>query len=125
MAHFPTMYTDLEHDPLPARSKDVAPGSEADQLIDKYLEELAKNPGRVRSVSAWPEMGDFLFATFGTGRLKSLMGPDERVTLRYSLSKAKDIPPLWVAQGIQDVIVSLNFQCPRSSTYPEPEAAAN
>ncbi|KAK4215500.1 Alpha/Beta hydrolase protein [Rhypophila decipiens] len=106
IAHFPIMYTDLEHDPLPARSKDVPPGSDADKLIDKYLEEVAKKPGQIRTVSPWPEMGEFLFATFGTGRLKSLTGDDERMTLRYAMSRAKSLPPLWVAQGIQDPIVA-------------------
>lgn len=107
MAHFPIMYTDLEHDPLPARSKDVPPGSDADNFIDAYLEEVARNPGKIRTVSPWPEMGEFLFATFGTGRLKSLLGQDERMTLRYALSKAKEVPPLWIAQGVQDPIVSM------------------
>lgn len=111
MAHFPTMYTDLEHEPLPSRSKDVPPGSEADALIDKYIGDLPNNPGAVRTSSPWPEMADFIFATFNTGRLKSLLGDDERMTLRYALSKSKDVPlaPLWVAQGIQDLIVSLGF----------------
>ncbi|KAM7183573.1 Alpha/Beta hydrolase fold [Naviculisporaceae sp. PSN 640] len=106
MAHFPVMYTDLEHEPLPARSQDVPPGSEADKFIDRYLEEVAKNPGRMRTVSPWPEMGEFLFATFGTGRVKSLLGNDERMKLDYALSQAKEVPPLWVAQGIQDPIVA-------------------
>lgn len=109
MAHFPTMHTDLEHEPLPLRSKDVPPGSEMDAAIDRYIKKLANTPGVIRTSSPWPEMGEFIFASFSTGRLKSLMGDDERMTLRYALSQSKDasVPPLWVAQGIQDLIVSL------------------
>ncbi len=92
------MYPDIEqytHNP----ADDPAAASAE---IDAYLASI--KPGAIRLASPFPTFSYFLAAAWGSGRDREFMD-DERMTLDYGLRLAKNLPPIWVAQGTSDDLV--------------------
>jgi acetyl esterase/lipase len=104
IAQYPAMYPDImSFSPRPA---EVDPSFDA--IIDDYIKNV--KPGAVRTQSPYPELGRFGAAVVATGGFRDLWGlsEDRKVaTLEYALSKAEDIPPIWIMQGTENSIVSL------------------
>jgi acetyl esterase/lipase len=84
--------------------------SQPDAFVDDYLKNI--KPGAIRLLSPYPTFGPTVAAFVGAGRHRELMGDDERMTLNYGLDNIKKLPPIWVAQGTDDVIVSQSYLCP-------------
>ncbi|OAA64727.1 Alpha/beta hydrolase fold-3 [Niveomyces insectorum RCEF 264] len=82
--------------------------ADAHALIDNYLATIP--PGALVVSRPFPAMLDFGLACLKTGRYREWMGPDERLTLAYGLRTAKQLPPIWVLQGLEDSLV------PRAAT---------
>lgn len=104
VALYPAMYLDL-----PAFSPRAAePVPAWDALVADYLKDVAANPGTVRVSTPWPEKVDLLSAGLGNGLMRELLGedPEGKLTLKYALQKAEEVPPpVWVVQGTEDVII--------------------
>ncbi len=103
MAQYPGGFDDVK-DALAKPSKMEAP-AELHTFVDTYL--AGMKPGAIRLKAPFPESLQLFQALSATGRSRELRGMDEKTTLRYGLRVAKDLPPLWIAQGTDDSIVSL------------------
>jgi len=97
------MYPDIpSFSPRPA---EVDPTLDA--VIDDYINDV--KPGAVRTQSPYPELARFGAAVVATGRFRDLWGSseDRRIaTLEHALSKAEDVPPIWIIQGTENSIVA-------------------
>lgn len=105
IAKYCAIYPDRETLRVPLPMK-LAP--EADKIIAEYTSRTA---GSIRVSSPFPELAEIQQAVRQAGRLVEWMGDDERLKLNYCLRTAKNVPPIWVMQGIEDTIVSLPFCC--------------
>lgn len=81
----------------------------ASASISEYLSNI--KPGTFRVSSPSPEYRGLFQAAFNTGRYRDLLRGDRHMRIREALRKAKDVPPIWIAQGVNDRIVS----CARNS----------
>ncbi|KAK0714721.1 Alpha/Beta hydrolase protein, partial [Lasiosphaeris hirsuta] len=103
LAAYPAMYPDIAS--YNQRPAEVEPGTDA--IVTEYLAKVrgdgVKPPVRVSS--PWPELQDLLESMAKTGRHRELLGDDERLTLGHALQKAGNVPPIWVIQGSEDLLV--------------------
>lgn len=81
------------------------PQENADTIAETYLKNI--EPGAIRLHSPYWDFLPTLMSFFNPIRKKQVMGDDKRMTLGYSLEHTKNLPPIWMAQGTDDVIVSL------------------
>ncbi|KAI9743408.1 MAG: hypothetical protein M1818_003255 [Claussenomyces sp. TS43310] len=103
MAQYCGMYPDIAAwNPSPAKTS-----SHANAVIDGYITQLA--PGAIRLSSPFASLDKILLklgeAMTKTGRHRQWLGNDGRLTLRYCLSTAENIPPVWIMQGTDDHIM--------------------
>ncbi|KAH6850532.1 Alpha/Beta hydrolase protein [Chaetomium sp. MPI-CAGE-AT-0009] len=103
IAQYPAIYPDIpSFSPHPA---EVDPT--LDSVIDDYINNI--KPGAVRTQSPYPELGRLGAAIVATGRFRDLWGSPEDLritTLEYTLSKAEDVPPIWIIQGAENSLVA-------------------
>ena len=78
--------------------------AELDRLVTEYLRRI--RPGTFRVSSPFPEYWDLVQALLRSGRLRELLGRDERAHIRPNLRRAAEVPPIWIVQGAEDSIVS-------------------
>ncbi|KAK3369350.1 hypothetical protein B0T24DRAFT_681371 [Lasiosphaeria ovina] len=76
----------------------------ASASISEYLSNI--KPGTFRVSSPSPEYRGLFQAAFNTGRYRDLLRGDRHMRIREALRKAKDVPPIWIAQGVNDRITS-------------------
>ncbi|KAF2668488.1 alpha/beta-hydrolase [Microthyrium microscopicum] len=100
MPQYGAMFPDID-EYLP-KVPQSTPGS--DDIVDAYLKNI--EPGAIRLLSPYPTFGPFAGAVAGAGRHRDLLGDDKRLNLDYGLNNVKVLPPVWVAQGTDDTIVS-------------------
>jgi acetyl esterase/lipase len=104
IAQYPACYPDIpSFNPPPA---EVDPTLYA--VVDDYINNI--KAGAVRTQTPYPELGTFGFTALAAGRVRELWGSPEDLkvaSLEYALSKAKDVPPIWVIQGSEDAFVRL------------------
>jgi hypothetical protein len=105
MAQYPALFPDVPG--FRDRPEGVPERSASDDVVDGAIK--ASSDGTViRTSSPWPAKADLIRAIFSTGRLADLYGddPEGRLTLRYALAQADEVPPpLWVIQGSEDEMV--------------------
>ncbi|KAK3294507.1 Alpha/Beta hydrolase protein [Chaetomium fimeti] len=103
IAQYPGIFPDLPaFNPRPD-----PPDAALDAVVDGYVRGL--EPGAMRVATAWPGLADLAVAALQNGRLRGLLGedPEGRLTLRYALARAEEVPPaVWVIQGEQDTLVA-------------------
>jgi len=108
IAPYPACYPDIpSFNPRPA---EVDPALDAS--VDEYLKTMSGGP--VRTQSPYPEMGAILSTAMAAGRYRDFLGSPEdcRVAgLEYALSKARNVPPIWLTQGREDSLVMLFVFC--------------
>jgi acetyl esterase/lipase len=80
------------------------PVPSADDPLDEYKKAL--KPGSVRLSSPFPEKWQLTKAILDSGRHREVIGPDERMNLRRNIRQARKLPPMWIAQGMHDAMVS-------------------
>ncbi|KAJ9144981.1 Alpha/beta hydrolase fold-3 [Pleurostoma richardsiae] len=97
MAQFPSMYPDLEaYNP-----RLECATAEEDKLLTDYM---VTHKGEIRIGSKFPWRTDLMSGMFNTGRHREMLGDDPRLTLGHPLRLSKTIPPVWIAQGVDDSI---------------------
>ena len=102
IAQYAACYSDIpSFSPRPA---------ETDPAVDAVIDDYIKNikPGAVRTQSPFPELAALAIQAMANGRLRDLWGSPEDLkgaTLEYALSKAKDVPRIWIIQGADDALV--------------------
>ena len=99
MAQYPSMYPDLKA----YNQRLESATAEEDQLITDYTE---NNKGKIRLGSKFPWNPELMLAMANTGRHREMLGDDTRLAFGHSLRIAKQVPPIWIAQGVDDHIVS-------------------
>ena len=99
MAQYPSMYPDLKA----YNQRLESATAEEDQLITDYTE---NNKGKIRLGSKFPWKPELMLAMANTGRHREMLGDDTRLAFGHSLRIAKQVPPIWIAQGVDDHIVS-------------------
>ncbi|KAL2132422.1 hypothetical protein VTI74DRAFT_3820 [Chaetomium olivicolor] len=102
IAQYPACFTDLQV----FNRRPEEPRPEFDRVVDEYVKNMKE--GELRVSSPWPETLDFFIAVSMTGRSREMFGddPEGRLTLRYALEQAEEVPPpMWVVQGDKDGIV--------------------
>jgi acetyl esterase/lipase len=100
MPQYCAMFPDLSE----YYSKKLPTAPDAADIADAYIKNI--NPGAIRLYAPYWSFLPTTLAILGSGRKVGFMNDDVRLTLEYSLSHAKSLPPIWVAQGEDDVIVS-------------------
>lgn len=101
MAQYGTL--DIDH-PDYNRGPHTVPASGS--AVDKYISNL--KPGAIRINSPNPDRWDFCMEVLQEGRHHDLIGNEPDLHLMDTMKRAKNIPPIWFAQGTTDEIVS-NF----------------
>ncbi|KAH6856279.1 Alpha/Beta hydrolase protein [Chaetomium sp. MPI-CAGE-AT-0009] len=103
IAQYPGIFPDLPpFNPRPER-----PDPALDAVVDDYVKGL--KPGVLRVSTPWPGFADVTLAAMQNGLMRGLFGedPEGKLTLRYALSKAEEVPPpVWVIQGSEDGLVA-------------------
>jgi hypothetical protein len=79
---------------------------ETDAIAEEYLHSLA--PGSIRIHEPYWDFMPIARALIGKEKT-GLMGDDERLTLRHAMRTVKSLPPAWVIQGTDDVVVSFRY----------------
>lgn len=99
MAQYPSMYPDLKA--YNQRHEEAT--AEEDKLLTDYI---TSSRGKIRLGSKFPWRPDLMLAMSNTGRHREILGDDLRLMLGHSLRIAGEVPPIWIAQGVDDDIVS-------------------
>ena len=112
-ATYPAQYPDVKAYNL--RHAGVALDSEADAVVDAYLDAVKRGEKPVRVSTPWGTSGEVqrLIEVMGpTGRHREMMGADERLTLSGAL-EGKGEAAVWIVQGREDELVSFpeSFVC--------------
>jgi len=111
MAQYCGMHPDIPYyNPEPEVAKDEAAAvelAEANQYLTNYSANI--KPGTIRRSDPFPALVEWQRAMQQTGRHRDFLGDDERLTLEYGLRTAMAVPPMWVIQGTDDTIVSIQI----------------
>lgn len=100
MAQYPSMFPDLKA--YNQRLETATP--QEDQFITDYAKE---HKGKIRLGSKFPWNPELMVAMANTGRHRQMLGDDPRLTFGHCLRTANQVPPIWIAQGVDDHIVSI------------------
>lgn len=98
---------DIDH-PAYNPVKPTIPPPES-SFVSKYLKALSS--GAIRLSSPMPQKWDLVEAILTEGRHRELIGNEEKNHLIGNLERAKEVPPMWLAQGKDDPIVSSICVC--------------
>jgi acetyl esterase/lipase len=101
MPQYGAMFPDIDN----YIGKPSQPPPDSNAIVDSYIKNI--EPGAIRLLSPYPTFGPITGAIAGAGRHRELLGDDERLGLDYGLNNIKTLPPIWAAQGTDDVIVSV------------------
>jgi acetyl esterase/lipase len=105
IAQYPGIFPDLAA--FPARP--AQPDPALDAAVESYVKGLELEPDAVRVSTPWPGMAAVTAGAMFNGLLRGLLGddPEGRLTFRYAVGKAAEVPPaVWVLQGDRDALVA-------------------